>query len=58
MGKFRAINWGTISQEIICTSLGGIDSTVYNETLYIQKSGTVDNPILMTKGGDPVTMEE
>lgn len=48
--SFSNINWGIINPGDIIYISGGNDSTFYYETLSIQKSGTSENPILITKG--------
>ncbi len=50
--SFSAINWGSISSGDVIYISGGNDSTVYNGTLNIGKSGVNGNRIVITKGID------
>ncbi len=50
--SFSAINWGSINSGDVIYISGGNDSTVYNETLNIGKSGVNGNRIVITKGID------
>lgn len=48
--SFSAINWANINPGDTLYISGGADSTVYNEQLTIGKSGTLSQPIVITKG--------
>lgn len=48
--SFSKISWNLIQPGDTLYISGGADSTVYNETLTIGKSGTANNPITITKG--------
>ena len=50
--SFGDIKWGSISPGDNIFISGGSDSTVYNESLTVSKSGTSGNKILITKGTD------
>ncbi len=51
--SFSAISWSSISSGDVIYISGGNDSTVYNGTLNIGKSGVNGNRIVITKGIDP-----
>ena len=48
--SFSNINWNSIQAGDIVYISGGVDSTVYDETLFIGSSGIIGNPITITKG--------
>ncbi len=50
--SFSAISWSSVNPGDIIYISGGSDSTVYNETLNIGKSGVSGNNIVITKGID------
>jgi hypothetical protein len=50
--RFEDINWKIICPGDIIYISGGIDSTIYYETLTTGKSGTSERRILITKGTD------
>jgi len=47
--SFRNINWRNICPGDTIFISGGEDSTIYNETLNVRKSGVLDNRIVITK---------
>ena len=48
--SFSSINWSSIQPGDVIYISGGTDSTVYNETLDIQKSGTAGHLITIRRG--------
>jgi Secretion system C-terminal sorting domain/Right handed beta helix region len=50
--SFAGINWNSIGAGDTIYISGGTSSTIYTETLDVSKSGSSDNPIVITKGTD------
>ncbi|GIU68903.1 MAG: hypothetical protein KatS3mg002_0139 [Candidatus Woesearchaeota archaeon] len=51
--NFSVINWSRVQPGDTIYISGGVTEKVYNEGMTIGKSGTVNNPIIITRGKDP-----